>query len=245
MTADWNINAACRQADPDLFDTCSAAKTVPPDAAAWCTSCPVRQQCYDLAMSVEAGTSEHYRFGIFGGASPAQRAEAWPQWATDHGVSPHALRAGLAPCGTPAAYKRHKQHGEPIDEACAEAYRKRSQAQRDKAKRTRPVGPPVCGTPRGYRHHRKNGEDACKPCKAANAAADRRLATTGSTLGAETFTAKPRGAARQPIAHGTYKGARQHENRGEEKCGPCRDAYNEHRRDKRRASRAAAKAVAA
>lgn len=190
MTADWNLRAACRGADPELFDTCCAAKTVPPDAADLCAGCPVRQQCYDLAMSTELGTAPTYRFGIFGGASPAQRADAWPKWATDHGMSPHARRSGLAPCGTAAAYKRHRQHGEPIDEACAAAYRKRSQDRRDKAKRTRAVGPPECGTPRGYRQHRKNGEDACRPCKDANNAADRQLRTTGSTLGAETFPTK-------------------------------------------------------
>lgn len=26
------------------------------------------------------------------------------------------------PCGTVAAYKRHKRNGEPIDEACRDAY---------------------------------------------------------------------------------------------------------------------------
>jgi hypothetical protein len=26
------------------------------------------------------------------------------------------------PCGTPAAYKRHKRNGEPVDAACREAY---------------------------------------------------------------------------------------------------------------------------
>lgn len=30
----------------------------------------------------------------------------------------------LAPCGTMAAYKRHKRKGEPVDEACAAACRK-------------------------------------------------------------------------------------------------------------------------
>jgi WhiB family redox-sensing transcriptional regulator len=129
----WQRDAACRGSDPGLFDTCCAAKTVPREAATLCAACPVRRQCYDLAMHIEAGTAPTYRFGIFGGTSPQQRADAWPQWATDHGISPHARRSGLAPCGTAAAYKRHKQHGEPIDEACAAAYRQRSQAQRDKA----------------------------------------------------------------------------------------------------------------
>lgn len=28
----------------------------------------------------------------------------------------------LAPCGTLAAYRRHTRHGEPIDQACRDAY---------------------------------------------------------------------------------------------------------------------------
>lgn len=28
----------------------------------------------------------------------------------------------LEPCGTLAAYRRHKRHGEPIDAACRDAY---------------------------------------------------------------------------------------------------------------------------
>ena len=31
-------------------------------------------------------------------------------------------RPTTAPCGTAAAYKRHKRHGEPIDDACRDAY---------------------------------------------------------------------------------------------------------------------------
>ena len=30
--------------------------------------------------------------------------------------------APSAPCGTVSAYKRHKRHGEPIDDACRHAY---------------------------------------------------------------------------------------------------------------------------
>jgi len=45
-----------------------------------------------------------------------------------------------------------------------------------------PRGPVECGTRRGYHRHRSKGEPACDPCRHANAAADRRLRTTGSTL---------------------------------------------------------------
>jgi hypothetical protein len=39
----------------------------------------------------------------------------------------------LAPCGTFSAYKRHCRLQEPVDAACAEAARVRSQERRDKA----------------------------------------------------------------------------------------------------------------
>jgi hypothetical protein len=45
-----------------------------------------------------------------------------------------------------------------------------------------PTGPVVCGTRGGYQKHRRNGEKACDPCRYANAAADRQLRTTGSTV---------------------------------------------------------------
>lgn len=39
----------------------------------------------------------------------------------------------------------------------------------------------VCGTLAGYYRHIKNGEPTCAPCRSQNAAADRRLRTTGTT----------------------------------------------------------------
>lgn len=43
---------------------------------------------------------------------------------------------------------------------------------------------------------------------------------------------RPRGGrARQPIAHGEFKGARQHRYRKEPLCGPCREAEAEYRRE--------------
>lgn len=37
-------------------------------------------------------------------------------------VGDHPGPAASAPCGTVSAYKRHKRHGEPVDDACREAY---------------------------------------------------------------------------------------------------------------------------
>ncbi|GAB6857331.1 hypothetical protein [Microbacterium xylanilyticum] len=40
----------------------------------------------------------------------------------------------LAPCGTPAAYRRHRRRGEPVDDACAAAAREQKNS-RVRAKR--------------------------------------------------------------------------------------------------------------
>lgn len=40
----------------------------------------------------------------------------------------------LAPCGTPAAYRRHRRRGEPVDDACAAAAREQKNS-RTRAKR--------------------------------------------------------------------------------------------------------------
>ncbi|MGW6598471.1 hypothetical protein [Streptomyces sp. NPDC055036] len=43
---------------------------------------------------------------------------------------------------------------------------------------------------------------------------------------------KPRGGSqRKPIAHGTFRGARQHRYRKESLCQPCRDAENAYQRE--------------
>lgn len=44
------------------------------------------------------------------------------------------------------------------------------------------VGRPECGSRTGYRLHQKHGEVTCYRCRGANAAADRRLKATGSSL---------------------------------------------------------------
>ncbi|MEV7793374.1 hypothetical protein AB0O68_15480 [Streptomyces sp. NPDC087512] len=46
---------------------------------------------------------------------------------------------------------------------------------------------------------------------------------------------RPRGGSeRKPIAHGTYKGARQHRYRKEPLCEPCRQAENTYQNEKYR-----------
>lgn len=43
-------------------------------AAGLCTACPIRTACLDIAMTAERGKGKHDRYGVFGGATPAERA---------------------------------------------------------------------------------------------------------------------------------------------------------------------------
>jgi WhiB family transcriptional regulator, redox-sensing transcriptional regulator len=61
----WQVAAACRGLDPDLFYPDRGGSTEA--AKAVCVSCPVSTQCLDFALS----NSE--RFGIWGGKSERER----------------------------------------------------------------------------------------------------------------------------------------------------------------------------
>lgn len=68
----------------------------------------------------------------------------------------------LQPCGTNAAYVRHRSRGEEPCEACREA---RKAYKRDAYRRK--VGPrkvQPCGTPAAWLRHKAYGEDPCGPC---------------------------------------------------------------------------------
>ena len=46
-------------------------------------------------------------------------------------------RSGLAPCGTEAAYRRHRRHGDPVDEDCRRAGTRAAAKRRAKRARNR------------------------------------------------------------------------------------------------------------
>lgn len=79
----------------------------------------------------------------------------------------------LAPCGTEAAYRRHRRRGEHADAACRAANvaatqnRKARQAPAPRQRAERP--PPPCGTKAAYERHKRLGESPCQPCRDANA----------------------------------------------------------------------------
>lgn len=62
----WRLDAACRDADPDLFFVERGASTR--RAKAICAECPVAEECLDFALTVP-GIS----YGIWGGLAERER----------------------------------------------------------------------------------------------------------------------------------------------------------------------------
>ena len=76
----------------------------------------------------------------------------------------------LKPCGTYAAYERHRVYGEDPCELCADAMRARSRVlyARRKGGRVRRWGPPRCGTSSGWVKHMGDGTAPCDACREAH-----------------------------------------------------------------------------
>lgn len=135
----------------------------------------------------------------------------------------------LRPCGTYAAWCRHKYHGEEIDLECAKAKTAYDREQTEK-KRLRREGGYVpkprkpkqpCGTYAASQRHYRDGEPLCEPCKAAKSEYE-------TAKRAATFHPKPEAEC------GTYAGAVKHRREGEKVCDPCRLAQNEYQKQYRR-----------
>lgn len=73
----WMADAACGDGPQSVFFIEGKGHGSRPyhAARAICAECPVRQRCLDYAMAVEGDASGHDRFGVWGGLSPAERAE--------------------------------------------------------------------------------------------------------------------------------------------------------------------------
>ncbi len=72
---DWQRQALCRDADPELFTGEDIRSGPLPTrieraAIAWCERCPVQQACLEYAMANE---SRDMRYGVWSGTTPAQR----------------------------------------------------------------------------------------------------------------------------------------------------------------------------
>ncbi|MGW4728898.1 WhiB family transcriptional regulator [Streptomyces shenzhenensis] len=123
MDREWELRAACRSMNPDVFFSDASKK----EARAICDSCPVVDECLDATLKRERGEGRTYQQGIFAGLSGEQRWDLDRARRTDPDVQPkrHVKPRGsgrkLAKCGTRAAYQRHVRKGEPIDDACRAA----------------------------------------------------------------------------------------------------------------------------
>lgn len=63
---------AC-ETDPEAWFPDAGQQMKAERAKAVCATCPLREQCLEIAMEAEAGADTKFRYGIFGGLSPRQR----------------------------------------------------------------------------------------------------------------------------------------------------------------------------
>jgi len=108
---DWFEDAACRHLEPTEADEAFFGTSLPDWAAELCAGCPVRRECYDRAVELDAE-------GFWGGVSAEERR-------AEHGRS--AKRQG---CGSAAGAQAHRKRGEPVCEACKRAWRERQREYR-------------------------------------------------------------------------------------------------------------------
>lgn len=125
----WYEDAACVDMDTETFHDADAEAVAA--ALAVCASCPVMTSCRDMAVA------DASLIGVWGGQTERERAEARRQGAQvrrrprrDHA---RPLAGPVQPCGTTAAYQRHRRRGEPACEYCKDAKRAEIRARRARA----------------------------------------------------------------------------------------------------------------
>lgn len=131
-TAAWRLRAACVGHEPRLFDPPSssegaaAARQRLRTAAGICRECPAAADC--LVDAIQLGD-----VGLRGGLLLEE----------SHRVRRVDLDVqALQPCGTYAAWRRHRRRGEAVDTACAAA-RAAYKAQHSKTMSARTQGRPA------------------------------------------------------------------------------------------------------
>lgn len=78
----WMSRGKCavRHADSSAYlrwDEVSSSKAeqAAKDAAIICSGCPVKELCLSAALAAEGDVTARHRYGIYGGKTPAQRAQ--------------------------------------------------------------------------------------------------------------------------------------------------------------------------
>ncbi|KJK40260.1 hypothetical protein UK15_07890 [Streptomyces variegatus] len=128
MTREWELRAACKGVDPEVFFKPQAIGL----ARQTCDGCPVRMECLEATLVREAGVAKEFRTGLVAGLTGKQRWKITQQRKAAAKASEKppvkkpqpkksTRRWNVAPCGTRAAYQRHVRKKEPIDAACREA----------------------------------------------------------------------------------------------------------------------------
>lgn len=125
----WYDHAACADMDPEAFHDGSAEAVVA--AKAVCADCPAITACRDLAVA------DPTLLGVWGGLTERERTEARRQGGQlrqrpHRGHARHSSRP-VQPCGTTAAYQRHRKRGEEACEGCKWALREARRASRKEA----------------------------------------------------------------------------------------------------------------
>ncbi|MBL1108024.1 WhiB family transcriptional regulator [Streptomyces sp. 5-8] len=122
MEREWELQAACRHEDPDLW----FSKRSVAEAKRICLDeCPVRAECLEAVLARESQTADTMRDGIIAGLTGAQRAavaaERRKQVPVEKRNAPPGPGRAPAPCGTKSAYNRHRRRGETPCQACNDA----------------------------------------------------------------------------------------------------------------------------
>ena len=73
---DWHANAACRDADQELFFADPRSREQINAAKQICARCPVRSACLADVLAWERPA---YRYGVVGGLSAEERRRLWQQ----------------------------------------------------------------------------------------------------------------------------------------------------------------------
>jgi WhiB family redox-sensing transcriptional regulator len=117
----WLSSAACLGYDPAIWFPGQGGDVLYPKSI--CATCPSIEPCREHGL-------RHESFGIFGGLTNQERKRLRRAQGI-RGVVPEAV-AFVAPCGSPAAYKRHLREGKPVDDICRRAHNERQWAYKER-----------------------------------------------------------------------------------------------------------------
>lgn len=120
----WQARAACRGENPELFFPDPSDEHTRARAQTICATCPVRSECSNHAQP----------FGVWAGDYYHPEHGRKPRRHTTTGRPPG--RPATAPCGTPAAYDRHRRNNEPPCGPCIKANSQAAMNRRKARKQT-------------------------------------------------------------------------------------------------------------